>query len=348
MEKANAAEEEKKKSIRDAQLEREQRLKNLDPTPAIARSMLLHDHKNESVDDIIKTSQVLDAKHCPPKRRKAQAKRIPLQSVTIFSSPAASQGAGNLDPWDDEISETGYLQLSRKCAVSIDFLKEIHEDWHTITKSKKKGMATKQFSKLCEKWFPHVTRDEIEAFAEEYFWAIDLDEDERCSFSEAVFGLSITMHVSRKDPLLVLKKQLMGYHSDDVMMMHRLLDDGRRGYVTQLNLYKFFGESLSGYRCRKRLADSLYSTIMPPDPQADPESRNGMSIERFVEKVSENHNMWHIFQTCLQLKYMDQELPEYTDSREALIKWMNETRKNGQYLFQRTLGEAPSVSLADL
>merc|ERR1719163_1993448 len=99
----------------------------------------------------------------------------------------------------------------------------------------------------------------------------------------------------------------MGYHSEDAFLVHKLLDDNRNGFITLFNFYKFFGETLPGYRHRKRLADSLYDTILPKGAMdLDPDGNKGISRERFCRAMVENHRMWSIFQTCLPFKLADQ------------------------------------------
>lgn len=132
--------------------------KEPDVTAQIAKRMMLNNHAHESVRDIMLESSVFDVPHAPPKKKKNRPKTSYGHGCTFYSAPGTVFEEVNTDLWEDEISEMGYQSLARKCAVSPDMLKALHEDWKEITKNKKKGMQQKPFQKIIEKWFPNLDK----------------------------------------------------------------------------------------------------------------------------------------------------------------------------------------------
>ena len=102
--------------------------------------------------------------------------------------------------------------------------------------------------------------------------------------------------------------------------------------VNLFNMYKFMGETLPGYRFRKRLGDALFSKItgdrVPPIKEIDP--------ELFMDRMMENNVLWQIFATLIPWKYADQDSKQYQAARDEFLKNLNETRVNGKYAFERS------------
>jgi len=317
-------------------------------TASIAKAMMLNNHAHESVRDIMLGSSMFDVPHTPPKKKNSRPKTKYGHGCTIRSAPGSMLEKLNTDVWEDEMTEMGFMSLARKCAVQVDLLKELHKDWEEMTKKKKKGMQLKPFSKIIEKWYPTLDKNDLERFSDDFFYALDRDYDGKLSFGELSFGISITLVSSKKDSLMMMKKQVTGIHAEDAALFHRLLDDNRNGFISLLNFYKFFGETLSGYRYRKRLADALFNTISDlyeDDEDVDPDGHAGISIDTFVNAMVTNHRMWYIFSTCLPLKFIDSNEEDYKESRAELVKTINETRKNDRYAFELDCGAAPVVEL---
>ena len=119
-------------------------------------------------------------------------------------------------------------------------------------------------------------------------------------------------------------------YQEGVRICYRILDDNMNQKVNLFNMYKFMGETLPGYRYRKRLGDALFGKIVGnlPIKEIDP--------ALFMDRMMENNVLWQIFATMLPWKYANQESKEYHDARDEFLKNLNETRVGGQYAFERS------------
>merc|ERR1712070_663479 len=212
-------------------------------------------HKYESTQDIMKNSSLVDAPHCPPCLKLNKQSCNYGHSCTTLHTPGAVAAKEPRDPWADTMTETGFTSLARKCCISVPELKELKQEWDVATNRKQKGLSKKNFIKIFQasSLSDAFEEEEFEEAAEELFWALNQDGDGRIAFNELAMGLSELLMPEHKEPLAVRKRQVMRDYQEGVRICYRILDDNMNQKVNLFNMYKFMGETLPGYRYRKRL-----------------------------------------------------------------------------------------------
>lgn len=295
----------------------------------LTKLMLLM-HKYESTQEVMMHSNLVDAPHCPPKPVATRPSCNYGQAVTTLHNPGRVLKKEPEDRWNDRITETGFLSLARKCCVSVGELKSLKEEWDAMTRNRRKGLSKKQFVKIfsASPLSAAFQEDEFEEAADELFWAMDQDGDEKISYFELALGFSELLMPEHKDALAVRKRQLMRDYEAGVSLCYRILDDNMTSKVNLFNLYKFMGETLPGYRYRKRLGDALFESIT-----GNPSVKE-ITPAMFMDKMMESNVIWQIFATLIPWKYADHSSEGYVRAREEFLKDLNANRVNNRYAFE--------------
>jgi len=288
-------------------------------------------------------SVLVEAPHTASKMKPCQPTITYGAGMTTLKTPANVMREEPEDKWADTISETGFLSLSRKCCVNIEHLKALKAEWDLHTKGKCKGLAAKQFERIFAEssLSANFGEDDFKEAAEELFWAMDTDGDAKLTFMELALGFSELLMPMYKDPLAVRKRQVMKDYGPGISIVYRILDDNQNQQVTLFNMYKFMGETLPGYRYRKRLGDALFQAILGARPDKT------IAPELFTDKMMDNNVIWQVFATLIPWKYADHNSQSYDENRKEFLENLNASRVAGQYGFER-LSSLEAGCLTDL